>query len=173
MTGIQTGALVVALVAPVLIMMAVLGTRARPKSAVPPFRWAQAVVVVSAGAWLTLVASGARVHAGGFYVSPLVAAAGCGTALITVAVIEGTSRRRLSAACGALAAVSLGLTAGGDGALALAVVGGLAVAAALTVAASDPTAPRPGRMLGALLAASGVVACAIGFATTHARSGRW
>ncbi len=174
MTGTQTGALGVALVTPVVIMLAVGGLRAGPRSALPPFRWAQAAVVVSGGAWLALVASGARGDAGGFYVTPLVAAAGCGTALVTVAVIEGVSQRRaVSAACGALAAVGLGLTAGGDGAQAVAVVGGLALAAALTVAGSDATAPRSDRKLSALLAAGGVVACGIGFAMVHAGSGRW
>ncbi len=173
MTGFQEGALVVALVSPAVVMLAIGRHPAGSRSRWPLLRWAQVAVVAPGAAWLALVVTGARGRVGGFYVTPLVAAAGCGTALLTVAVLEGMSRRRsMSVACGALAAVGVGLTAGGDGAQAVAVVGGLALAAVLTVE-GPPGTPRSNRVIPALLAAGGVAACGVGFAAVHARSGRW
>ncbi len=176
MTGAQTSALVVALVAPIVVLVAAGGRPTGSGSRPPPSRWVQAGLLVAAGAWLVLVVSGATGHTGAFHVTPLAAAAGCGAALVAVAVVEGTTRRRsLSATCAALSAVGVSLTAGSDGAAAAGVVGGLALAAVLTADLGPGPAgtSRRGRMLPALLAGGGVAAGAIGFAVVHSRTGHW
>jgi len=159
-TGAQTSALVVALVGPIVVLVGAGGRRAGSGSRPPPFRRVQAGLVVAAGAWLVLVVSGAG-HAGAFHVTPLAASAGCGAALIGVAAVEGTTRRRsLSGTCAALTAVGVSLTAGSEGATAAGVVGGLALAAVLTADLGPGPAgtSRRRRMLPALLAAGGVAA---------------
>ncbi|MDQ6947466.1 MAG: hypothetical protein M3256_14645 [Actinomycetota bacterium] len=176
MTGAQTSALVVAVVAPLVVVVGPGGRQIDSRSRMPLFRWVQAVLVVAAGAWLTLVVSGAGGRAGAFHVTSLAAAAGCGSALVAIAAVDGTARRRSLSTTGAvLAAVGVSLTAGSEGPAAVGVVGGLALAALLIIGlGSGPAATaRPTTVIPALLAVAGVVASGVGFAVVHSRSGQW
>ena len=143
MTGVQAGALAVAVAAP--LSGALLSRRQGvpdPRLGVSPVP--QLGATAAALAWLVLVAGGASGRVAGFHFSPLVAAAGCGAALLTTAVLSGLSSRRSVVATGAaLTAVGLGLTAGGAGTQAVALVAGLAVAALLAIGAIPRAAAMP------------------------------
>jgi hypothetical protein len=178
-TGAQAATLVAALVLPVVGLLGPDDRRtassgdAERRRRPATFRWPQAGVVVAAAAWLALVVSGAGGHAAGLHITPVVAAAGCGAALIGAASLEGMTKRRSQVAtCVALVGVGAALTAGPDGAQAVAVVGGLAVAVFLTY---DRGASRWGwaGSAPAFLGAAGVAAYAGGFVLLHDRSGRW
>src|SRR5207248_2217782 len=123
--------LLLALVAPVAgaLVGVVLPERADPA--------ARLGAAVAAGCWLALLVDGDLVSAGRFHSVPLVAAAACGAALVSVA-LENTAIERPVLTGLALAAVTAGLAAGRvqtDGA---GLVGGIAVAVAASMAAAHP-----------------------------------
>lgn len=156
-------------------------------------RPAQLAATLAAGAWLVLAATAAGGGTDGFHLTPLVAAAGCGAALLTVGALDSLAPPSSPAWLGvALTAVGVGLTAGGGGGeQAAPLLAGLTVAAAVTIRSMAPDPPRGprgatarssplatrtrghGRVVTALLATAGVAACGAGFAVLHGQSGRW
>lgn len=166
MTAAEALLLVIALVAPAFAALAT--ARSGP---VEPRRWAQAGSTVAAGAWLSLLVADAQGPWAGFHVDPLIAAGGCGAALVTVAAAEGLGARRHVLAIGAaFVPVGLGLAAGrGPGTVPAAMAAALAFAAAAAVLA----APRSDRAPLALLAAGASVCAAAGAVDLRAGDGKW
>ena len=151
--------------------------------------------VVGAVAWATLAARAAVVSAGGFHAGPLLAAAGCGAALL-VAADAGPSTRRLLL-CGGLglSALVAGLAAGERASQAGPVLAGLAVAAVCAFAGRERPhgagsigsersrrsgsggsaghRSRRGAVLNAAAAGAGIATLGLGFLLAHDVTGRW
>jgi len=169
LTGGQSAALVVALGAPVAGAIAVVTGRLSPVA-----RVVQASAAVSAAAWVLLLCTGARGRAAVFHVSPLVAAGGCGVALLAAAALDGARRdhRAVVGTVLALVASSAGLAGGGGSGqvvLAGAVLAGLVVATAASVDALPP----PERRATVLFALAGLGAAIVGFVLLRAGGDGW
>jgi hypothetical protein len=164
---LEGAALAVALAVPALAVLAMALERT-PWAAV---RTVQAGAVVSAAAWALVLVAGARGRAAAFHLTPLLAAGGCGAALVAAAVLdgEGTTRRALAATGTALSLVGLGLVGGRQGVQVVVVVGGLVLAALLTVDAARPE----DRGAPALLALLGTAAALVGTGALLVGDERW
>lgn len=161
--------LLVALLAPVGAAIAVVTRRATAVVAV-----VQASAAVSALAWVVLVGAGARGGSAVFHVSPLVAAGGCGAALVGAAALDGgrPDRRAVMGTVLAVVAIFVALAGGGESGqvvVAGAALAGLAVAAAASVDALPPVERR----LAIPFALVGLGAVVVGFAVLRAQGERW
>ncbi|HEX2273370.1 MAG TPA: hypothetical protein VHG90_05820, partial [Acidimicrobiales bacterium] len=106
-----------------------------------------------------------------FHLTPLVAAGGCGAAVLAAAVVddEAGSRRALAGSAAALLLVCLGLAGGRQGVQVVVLVGGLALAAVLTVDAAPPEE----RAAPALLALLGTAGALVGAGALLVGDDRW
>jgi hypothetical protein len=144
--------LVLAVVAPVA--GAVAGTVV-PARAIVALRIA---ALVAAASWFALLVDGGLVSAGRLHSIPLIAAAGCGAALVAAAVDASTLARPAWAGV-ALAAASVALAAGRTGTDGAGAVAALAVAVAAAAIAGRPSVRVSGTAgVGLVVAAAGVVA---------------
>ncbi|MBV8302895.1 MAG: hypothetical protein JOZ04_01695 [Acidimicrobiia bacterium] len=139
--------------------------------------WAWVAVRVAAGAaagcWFALVLHGSVVSVSHLHASPLVAAAGCGAALIVVNLDVAAVERPVWASV-ALAAVSVALAAGHTATDGRGVVVGVGVAVAAAALAAATVGGRPPlRAWGPAAAAAGLVAAAAGVVALRSATNSW
>jgi hypothetical protein len=122
--------------------------------------------LVAAVCWFALLLDASSVSSGRFHSLPLVAAAGCGTALVAAAV-DAAALQRPALAGVALAGASFALAAGRTATDGAGLAAGLAVAAVAALAAVRPTSREW------LPAVAGVVAVAVGVVALRAAANSW
>jgi hypothetical protein len=128
--------------------------------------------VVAAVAWAALAARGRFAAAGWFHTIPLLAAAGCGAALLAASDREPAMRRSLAGAALALTLLVGGLSAGERQVSALPALAGLAGCALLALGLASDLRDRDVRRALAV-AAGGIVLTAVAFFVNHDATGRW
>jgi hypothetical protein len=163
MSELEGAGLFVALAAPALaVLVVVLG-----RSPWAEHRTLQTGAMVSAAAWVVVLLAGASGRVALLHLTPLVAAGGCGAAVVAGAILdrERVSRRSLVGTGVALALVCLALAGGRQGVHVVALAGGLALAAIVAVDAAPPedrTAPALLALLATLAALVGTGALLVG-----------
>ena len=129
--------------------------------------------LLAAGLWFALLVDASQVSVGHLHSAPLVAAAGCGAALLLATVDRATLARPAWAGV-ALAAVSVALAGGHSATDGGGAVAGLAVAVVAASVSVRPTVRVEGpAAVGLVLAAAGLVLAAAGLVALRSAANSW
>ena len=167
MSQLEGAGLFVALSAPALAVLVVVLAR----SPWAEHRTLQTGAMVSAAAWVVVLLAGADGRVALLHLTPLVAAGGCGAAVVAGAVLdrEWASRRSLVGTGVALVLVCLALAGGRQGVHVVVLAGGLTLAGVVAVDA----APPEDRAAPALLALLATLAALVGTGALLVGDDRW